>query len=108
MAMMATAKLAPRKMKEAFKANFWHGSSMNRTSWAQDKEGAVDDANLGFEMVKQIARAGMIAHRAETSAAEGQPAPDPLVHRMDGTEARLVSGHAAAGRPLVLNFGSCT
>ena len=81
---------------------------MLKTAWADNTAAAVTDDNLGLEMVKQVARAAVITHGAATSAAVGQPAPDPLMSAMDGSELRLVSDLAQPGRALVLNFGSCT
>jgi hypothetical protein len=93
---------------EARRKAFWEGSSMDRTQWASQKEDTVPDENLGLEMVLQVARAAFITHGAETLAAVGRSAPDPMVHRMDGSTCRLVTDLAKPGRPLVLNFGSCT
>jgi hypothetical protein len=91
---------------EKFRENFWSAASMKVTDW--DRDSGVTDDNMGLAMVKQIARAGMLAHDAATAAAVGQAAPDPVVHRMDGSECQLVSDLSQPGRPLVLNFGSCT
>jgi hypothetical protein len=93
---------------DARRKAFWEGSSMDRTQWASQKEDTVPDENLGLEMVMQIARAAFITHGAETLAAVGRDAPDPVVHRMDGSTCHLVTELAKPGRPLVLNFGSCT
>lgn len=41
-------------------------------------------------------------------AAIHKPAPDTVVRSMGGVSTGLISGHQKLGRPLVINFGSCT
>ena len=41
-------------------------------------------------------------------ASVGKPAPNPLVVKMDGVTGANLLDFATVGRPLVLNFGSCT
>ncbi|XP_063586619.1 thyroxine 5-deiodinase-like isoform X1 [Penaeus indicus] len=95
--------IAPGKFFQAF---------LEDTGLQQDKkyldcvQNSVGDIAFFWQRLKAMWFSNM--QEANLTVEVGSPAPNPVLVRLsDGVECRLLD-MAKAGRPLVINFGSCT
>ncbi|KAF2347958.1 Iodothyronine deiodinase [Trinorchestia longiramus] len=69
-------------------------------------EGAITSKANHWHRLCSFVRWSLAEHRITTKV--GSPAPNPLVVELEGSRKRRLLDLAKSGRPLVLNFGSCS
>ncbi|KAA0202076.1 hypothetical protein HAZT_HAZT011268 [Hyalella azteca] len=114
----AVSRLTPDEMEAAWRALklAWDGvvwiafnlcqSALTLAPSASDYSKNTFDLSYFFLRQKQMLRMALMEYRRKTQV--GGSAPNPVVVREDDETTCRMLDAASKGRPLVLNFGSCS